>query len=521
MDNDYPIETYPTITQGQKLTYTPISVLIESLIITEGGSYNEQVIRPHTSTPNGDALNSFVNNIQSVMSKQCKITPVLLGSSIGNIITPSTAAESSIPIPNGWSTRRLRFILKVRMNSPMSNPRLGYFQGYTEYSDPSMSGQLDPNMQFFINSYVIVEESTVNTPNGVFMMPRLIESSNILPPSGNIPGPFQSPNPYMEPSRHLTYMRPNDVFSSIQVSHLREKLNGSVYDHRADVNTYVKSWKSNNNVGSYMSGILNNYIQNSIANRVSNNGQGYDGESTILEQSFNPAEDTSLTDNPFFRELAKAHGASFRAVTNFSLKTLIDIDKDLQHKIRYVRPTSTMLANVPQAGNSEYWTGQTREVVSATLIMNSLSSIMFETMISNVSLVSTNMTFDNQMQTTVTSALSLTGVDATPYLQALIIRLEKEILSTITFNNQDPYKVIIDMDLFGFTNIQISLSGGPMVPFTAPTFADSLFSPVTTFNPMIKNQLVNDMEYTLDAISSSIPISTQYISSDNTKIYNF
>jgi hypothetical protein len=77
------------------------------------------------------------------------------------------------------------------------------------------------------------------------------------------------------------------------------------------------------------------------------------------------------------------------------------------------------------------------------------------------------------------------------------------------------------MDLFGFTNIQISLSGGPMVPFTAPTFADSLFSPVTTYNPMIKNQLVKDMEYTLDAVSSSIPISTQYISSDNTKIYNF
>ena len=541
MNNDDPLETYPDYSSGfqqpspnlpqlaQRPTYTTMSATIETFVITDAGNYNNQVIRPHVTVSNGDILNQFVHNIQGAVSRQSKITPTLLGGSLGNIIYPSTTPEPSIAVPNGWGTNRLRFFLKVRIMSAMSNPRIAYFQGYTEYSDQSLSGQIDPNMIFFINSFAVVEESQVDTPNGNFVLPKLIESSNILPPISNAPGPFatQQVNPNMgftDIVRPLTYIRPNDVFSSMQVNHISENIGGASYDMRIDPNTHIKSWKSNNNTGAYMANILNNYIESTVVNRNHTGMHAYDDMSTVLESSINSAEENPLTDNPFLRELAKAYGASFRAVTHFSLKTLLDLDRDLHHKIRYLRPTPKMMTNIPQAGNSEYWTSQTREVVAATLIMNSLSSILFENMISNVSLVSTNMTVGGQVVTSYSNALSLTGVDASAYLQTIIFRLEKEILSSISFNNEDSFKIVVDMDLFGFTNISLSLSGGPMVPFVAPTFADSLFSPIVTHQPMLKNNLVKDIEFALDSVSSAIhrpvhPVSTG--SSIDSTQYNF
>lgn len=509
MDNDSPIEMYPVsqnlLSNINKMqTYTPIQAMIESFIITDAGSYNEQVIRPHTTSSSSDILNQFVQNVQGAIGRQSKITPTLLSSNLGNIILPSTVAERSISIPNGWQTNRLRFFLKVRMNSPMSNARIGYFQGYTEFSDLSMTGLFDPNMVFYINSFAIVEESTIATPNGNYVMPRLIESTNILPPTVNMPGPYTSPNPYSDPNSHLLYIRPNDVFSSIQVSHINDAAGGQTYDFRTDPNTYIRSYKSNNNPGAYMSNIVNNYVENTIINRSHPANYEFDGVATILDQCINTNEEAPLTDNPFLRELAKAHGASFRAVTHFNLKMLSELDKDLQHKIKYVKPTQTMLANIPQAGNSEYWTSQTREVIAATLIMNSLSSILFENMLSNISLVSTNMTVDRTVNTSLISALSLTGLDASQFIQAITLRLEREVMNVITFNNQDSFKLSLEMDLFGFTNITLSLSGGPSVPFTAPTFADSLYSPVSTFNPLVKNNLVKDLDFALDAVSSNI-----------------
>ncbi len=496
----YPIEPF----SNKPSTYASIKVSIETFVITDAGSFNDQVIRPHTTTSDRDVLNQFVQNVQGAVSRNAKITPTLLSNNVGNIVMPSTYTEQSIPIPNGWHTNRLRFFLKVRMLSPMSNSRIGYFQGYTEFSDMSMNGLLDPSMTFFINSFAIVEETMVNTPNGNFMMPRLIESSNILPPTVNMPGPYTSPSPYLQPDKHLLYMRPNDIFSSIQVSHIHEIAGGTTYDFRTDPNTYIKSYKSNNNPGSYMSYILNSYIDNTIMNRNAPENSQFDGVSTILEQCINQPEEHPLTDNPFLRELAKIHGASFRAVTHFNLKMLSDLDPDLQHKLKYVKPTRNMISNLPQVGDSEYWNGQTREVVAATLIMNSLSSILFENMISSITIASTNMTMNREMVTSVTGAISLTGLDASPYLQAIVLRLEKDILSSITFNNADAYKLVVNMDLFGVTRIEISLSGGPVVPFTAPTFADSLYSPVSTFDPRIKNNLTKDIDYALDAVSMGI-----------------
>lgn len=524
MNNDDPIDLYPSVIGNQypminpnpNVIYAPMSATIESLIITDSGSYNDQVIRPHVTTPNQDSLNMFVNNVQSAISRGSAITPVLLGSNLGNIVSPSTGAENSLEIPNGWSTPRLRFFLKVRITTGMSNPKVAYFQGYSEYSDLSLNGSIDPNMTFFINSFTVIEESNIMTPNGACVMPKVVESSNILPPSMNAGSPFTpknipsynqitgESNIYNAVNPLVNYIRPNDIFSSIQVSHLSDTLGGATYDVRSNPNSFVKSWRSNSNTGSYMSRIINNYVANTRDIRARVDIGAYDDMSTVLEQSINSPEEDSLTDNAFFRMLSKANGASFKAVTHFSLNTLMQMDPDLPHKLRYVKPAGQLMSSLPRAGETEYWTGQTREVMAATMIVNSLSSILFDNMISKVSLVSTNLTVDGSILTTFSEALSLTGLDVSQYLPIITYRLEKEILSTISFNNQDFFKVILDMDLFGFTKISISLSNGPLVPFTTPTFADSLFSPVITSQPALKNNLVKDIEYALDAVTSSI-----------------
>ncbi len=497
MDNDYPIDSYvPTqpMVPGNIVNMQSIraaQVTIESLIIMDTGTFNTPVIRPYVTNVRNDNMEPLINSINRV-SQNGNVLPATIAGTTSDFLTVSTQGETPLAIPNSWNTNRLRFILIVKIEGRLSSTRRAYFQGYTEYSDSSMTGLLDPKMKFIINSFTVIEQSDIMTPVGNQVFSRVVESSNILMPNfsefNNIP---------------ISYIRPNDVFQGIQTNHIPEIQNSTIFDTRSESTIHSKSFKSNNNNLSYLSKIFDNYLVNS---RMTDRPGLSDNYTSILDSALDKFEGAPLTENPFLRMLSGAYGASLRAVTDFSLEILNQIDPMLQHKVKYIAPQGQLKSTLPTVNSGEYWHTQTRETLAATIILNSISAMMFELMISKVKLVSTNFAVNGQMTTNFYSAMSLTGMDVSPYLQQLKDRIERELMYDLTFMNQDSYQLMVEIDLFGSSSIQIGFGGQPMVPYIQPTFADSLFSPVITSNQNIKNNLVNDFEYMLNAVTSDRPI---------------
>jgi len=503
MDNDMPIDLVRE--NKNPLWQMPISAEIQSLTVIDTGSYMPQMRRPFVTNGDSSVVNSFLENIGGAIQNNSAVTPFTIAQSGNNLLNVSTLAEPSTPIPNGWNTNRLRFLLAVKINSQLSNERIAYFQGYTEYADNSFNGLIDPNANFFINSFVVIDNVTMPTPSGMMSSPRVIESSNILPwSSPSVPNSMAMFNPPSVPSSLMPnirasaveYMRPNDVFMTIQTGHTSDMANaGLVYDTRAPMGE-TKSFKYNHGKSQYLSSLVENYT---TSLRTHERGGNFDNRATILENSLNREEGRPLQDNAFIRMISKAQGSSYNAVTHFSINLLSDLDPTLPKKVRYIKQGNAV--NI-SAHNSESWGSQSRECIASTIILQSLSSMMLDLMISEVYITSTNMTIDGKPVSRIVNSLSITGADVSQQLNLLLLRFEKEIMYDITFSNQDVYSLNVHVDLLGASKLELSLSGGPMIPFSQASFADSLYVPVVTSNPTIKQNLVGDMEFILDSVSN-------------------
>ncbi len=503
MDNDMPIDLSR---EGNNPVWRmPVSAQIQSLTVIDTGTYMPQMRRPFVTNGDANVVGSFLENIGGAIQNNSSITPFTIAQSGNNLLGVSTQAEPSVPIPNGWSSNRLRFILAVKIQGQLSNDRVAYFQGYTEFADNSFSGLIDPNATFFINSFVVIDDISVPTPAGMMSSPRVIESTNILPwMSPSTPNSMAIYQPTSVPSSLMPnirssaveYMRPNDVFMAIQTGHTADMANSTlVYDTRAPLGE-TKSFKQNHGKSQYLSSLVENYVSSL---RVHERGGAFDTRATILENSLNRQEGAPLKDNAFIRMLSKAQGSNYNAVTHFTINLLADMDPDLPKKVRYIRQGNAVSTS---SHNSENWGSQSRECIAATIILQSLSSMMLDLMISEVYITSTNMTLDGKTVSRVVNSLSITGADISQQLNLLLLRFEKEIMYDITFGNQDIYSLNVHVDLLGASKIELSLSGGPMVPFTQASFADSLYAPVVTANPQIKQNLVGDMEFILDSVSN-------------------
>lgn len=458
-----------------------------SLILTNTGSYKNPVIRPYQTTLNAATFNEFQNKMSQYQN--VNISPKMIAGVTNNILTLRSSGEDALPISNGWNSDRFRFILMVRIHSKLGNPRVCYFSGYSEFADQSYSGLIDPEMKFHINSYTIIEEQHITTPNGASIMPRIVESSNIFRPNE------------IGVNNIVNYIRPNDVFQVMESSYLQ---NGSpnnmlsVFDTRSNYDQFTKSYRDNNYSLSYLTKLINNYTKSS--RHISRQSYGDNDRLTLLSGCIDDSEARSLIENPFIKALARAYNTSYNTVNYFTLNLLTQVDPAAASKINYIAPNREAIGMMSANLDSSEWYFQDRVTIAAQTIVNSLSSLMYDLTISSIKLVSTNMVINGRPQTTLIDVKSLLNMDITPFIQEFVDRLENEIMYEMTFMNQDSYQMQLEMDIFSTARIRLSLGGSEMIPYTLPMFADTNFSPVITRDASLKNNLVEDISTMLDSI---------------------
>lgn len=460
---------------------------IVKLIIQETGTYNAQFLRPYETYVDQNSINTIADRVEK--AKSTTLSPYLFSGIASNILTPSAVAQQQAPIPQGWSERRIRFVLEVETTGSLGVTYIEYYQGYTNYLGVTGAGNIDPNMEFIINSYTRVKRANIQTPYGMEVRDSIMDSANIL--NGQIYSTI-SPNMYA--------MRPQDVFSGIQTGYLTHGIdhNNQIHDTRIQINNQnVASSRTNNVSSNYISTVIEGFAH---ANQMQMFGQG---EAQILDMARQTSmvHDTDLDTNVFLRKLAAVKG--YGMITNFTMRDLIAIDSNAAGNTHFIALGQTAKVSLHQAGQTAYWNGSDRETQIATILSNAVPAIMMECLFSKIGFKSTNSDMSGKPNTVFYDGKSLTNIDLTASYQVFRKRLETEILFDITYGNQDTYMLDMYADMFGETKIAISIAGSPMVTYTTPSFCDSLITPVFTLNTDSFYKLSHDFESIMNHIGSN------------------
>jgi len=465
------------------------TIQIVKLLLQETGTYNPMFSRPYQTYMDGQTLGNISDRINS--STAGSITGSLLSGLATNMLTPSATPQGTIPIPYGWTERRIRFLMEVNVVTRTGSTFIYYFQGYTSHLGVGHNGSIDPTMEFIINSYIRVTRANQYTPYGIQSRDIVTESAHII--NGNIV--------QQSVTVDMFSMRPQDIFTGIQSSYLNSAYNTHsnnmvLNDTRVKfTGDTIRSNRSNNLASNFIAKVVDDYR---TGVKLAEFGQN---DTDIMARCRDLSYESSAFENIFIRAISTIKGVG--TSTTFTFNILERLDPNVAAVTNYISLGATKISQLHQTGQTAYWGSSDRETLVATILSNSIPAIMMDLMISKIYFRSTNHDYSGQMNTVIIDAKSLTNIDLTNNFELFKRRLEKEILYDITYGNQDIYMLDMNVDLFGDTTINISIGNNPPILYTTPSFCDGLLTPVVTTNKDNFFNVVHDFEVLMNNISES------------------
>lgn len=463
---------------------------VRQLQLIETGSYQPMFYRPYTLNTDGGVLNSLTERINQ---NPATVGGCLLAGVASQALLPSPDAHAPILMPNGWQERRIRFMLVVDFETTTGLKGTYWIQGYTAYHGVSQQGHMDPTMMLIANSFTYTNLQSMMTPLGMQQNEIIMDSAQILTaPSGDI---------YAQ-NNNIYSMRPEDIFGGMQVAaamqaspDVRMKDTRSIINYRP----YLSARKHNIPTD-YLGNIFNNYF---TGKQFIGFGAG---DTDIVSQAFNGSRDKSINENLFFQYLAQNKMGG--QVNQFTIKDLERLDPGIGSKTVFIRLSQIMQMNsalpTPSTDNASTWTGQDLTTQMATMLAESVPSIMLQSLLSVVSFRATNCDLGGQNNIVFTSVRSISKVDAKTLTNLFQQKFEKHIVPDLTMNGMMPYMLEMNCDVSGDTWITLQIADYPSVTFTVPSFCDSLFSPVVTNSQQHLESTTVQMDSMLNYISDEV-----------------
>lgn len=457
---------------------------IIDLFLQQTGTYNDQFYRPYVSHLDQQGLNTILTRVDQ-MGTNSTLNPTVFSGVTSNFIMPSANHNGIIDITNGWNNNRAIFILVVYVEFSVGAPVKYYIQGFTNYLGFTQTGNIDPEMEFYINSITAVNNIPIHTTYGVVNQNKII-SSDLL-----VNDPFNANMGYTN-NQYKRLVRPSDVFAGIQVESMYGADN-QTFDRRSILsNIPVGSNRINNVPTEYLSKVINSY--NSGREMVSF-GQS---EKDVLSQAKAMCMNDGTNTNPFISAISRHYG--LMSTKQFKFKDLMIIDPNVDNITRINWISNNHIGELNAAGQTEYLHGADRVTVTALSLANSIPALMMEFLFSHVIIQATNNTIDGQPELIIISAISITDADMTMYYEAFKNRVIFEIINDFTYNNQVPFMLRVDSNLFGDTRVELSLDNGPLTPFVVPSFSDSLFTNIITPTEENYHGLINDFSNLISSV---------------------
>lgn len=466
------------------------NIKILSLHLQETGTYNPMFERPMVTAVSHEALDDLITRVDQMHTK--KVQPNVVAGMAYGMVAPSATPQGQISIPNGWDTRRIRFILHVMVEHNvvgLTNEEF-YFQGFTDYAGVTPSGIVDPNMLLVINNFIkITQVINYNSSAGLQYERRVAEAGQVI--NGDIIYHGTGINNYG--------LRPDDMFIGIQSAHLFNSQTDQalMFDSRFQLNNKaLKANKYHVTPAHYLASVTDSFCMAKLSANIQNNGQD------VFETAKGIINTDMLHMNTFFKAMKGIRGLGNGTV--FSMGDLAHLDPNVGHVTNCLTIGPTNRTQFHSIGETEYWDGATLETQHATILGNAVPALLMELMLSKVTFMASNYVSGGEGVITLIDGVTITGVEMTQYFEVFKQRLLTEVLNDITYSNQFKYNIMMQVDIFGETIIDIALNGGPTIRYTVPTFCDGIASPMMTHSRDHFFNSVNDIETVLVNVHEAI-----------------
>ena len=459
MNNSYSIDGQNAMNQN-----TP-SLRITNFMCLSTGNYKTPYQRAYNLNPDPQSLDTLNAIVHS--NPNGKVTQTDIASALTDMVSLDFSSATAAAIANGWGTERLAFFMEVEI--PKHNyTEVVYLQGYSEYYDPTLTGNIDYNMLFYINSVLIVSKVYDPTTNTINVLPR--ETYNIVRSDDGVMQDI-----VMGDMDEKVTIRPTDLLSTLSINDTWGNGDTELVNHygSVDVSKAIPSTRTNNNPVEYYSKIINSTID---ATNITG-GDNSAGMSDILLQAAQLVSEPNLLTNEFIVTLYRLTGNI--APTEFTINTLERIhpininifERDIRKKVN--------LNPVFASENTEDLFQPTIENNLATIGIQSISGYMTDDFIIELAVGISNITGVPVVKILHIESF-VHGIDKTRYANRIKSKIEHVLMRELTRNNTMLVDGLYFIDLLGDSDVMISVNNGLKIHYRYPMFADSLFSPVTT-----------------------------------------
>lgn len=493
---------------------------IVSLVLRETGTYNDMASRPYRADVNTDAMVRFDEATRggTIFGVES------LAGIAGTLLAPSANPDGLIHIENGFNRPRFRFLMEVEHIGAMGAGHRQVLVGYTDTlgGDVSHNGQeihVDPDLRLYVNSVLTLREVMHETPSGRRNQRTVFDNSHVLSAD-------YSPSIRSGEGNTPVRLRPEDVLANMSFS--EKSLSGGMrdfggvselVDYRATFGDGIcKSRRSNNSATSYLATLLSSRKKAVDKASTSNGADRF----TLIESSRGFAQESMVSEDlllgPLQRETSLARGSSITFGELQDIAPYLDEVTDVMMSERIHRDS----AMPHQVGESAEWFGNDQVTVQATALCHSVPSIMMDLMITGIEFRSTNRTRNGEIVTNVNPDVRMfvKEIDAVPFINTFIDRLENEVLKDLTRFNRADFDLTMRVNVLGETKITISLNGSRDETWVVPSFCDALYVPVIGRDVSNLSALASDVSEMTDMVRSSMSVSLARDESRGSNNYN-
>jgi hypothetical protein len=468
---------------------------IVSMRFVETGTYNPMYLRPYETQAN----NQIQLQINEVTQGGTRVNAAALAGVAGQYLRPRAEVNPTtdhVGIVNGWDTRRLRFMAEIHYPQFAGGRLVQLVNGYTNHigvGHSTFGSNIDPNMTLHFNNSILLQEVEERGHDGhTRRVRRVVNASQILAQQN-----FHSMGTGLE---SLRFMRPEDIFS--HQAGVDTYGAGNMHDMRQQFGPTRQMIKSR-----YQNGSASHYLTNAIrGHALAMREADYTDSAaeTAGNASANVKEDTVAQDN-FIAWLMTTRLLSGGTVTWCELAAAAP---GADHVAEfYVGGQAQLLQHAPThtAGQTAYWHGATMETVFANILAQAIPSALIDCMLTKSMFRATNRILDTAQsamggqvhQVVLGPTFGLSEASQDQLMQMFVAKLQREVLPDVSMNSYVDYDIQVEADVFGESRLMISLSGQPHVPFTVPSFSDSLITPVLASSPDQLRQVGSDINFML------------------------
>lgn len=479
------------------------AMAVRSLQLIETGTYQPMYYRPYEVNTDGALYQTIADRLTH---NPVSATNGALSGVAGQAITPSARPQGELYMPNGWNEKRIRFMMAIDFEYITGTRGTYWLQGYTTYTGVSHNGHLDEDMVFYINSCTTTTVTQIPTPTGIMMQDTIRDSIQVLTgPGGSL----------MDDHNHIYSMRPEDLYMSMELQQSTSYAGDtSIKDSRSMINFVPHGSKRANTVASeYLGEMISSYMGSREALEFGSN------ERDMIGIAATSVRTKSLRENFFMQYLVGRR--SGLAGNQFTMKDISALDPMVGSKTTYFKSSELMkIATVMptvEAGMTEHWMGSDIVTQMSSMLASAIPTIMLRSLISVVSFRSTNHDIGGRHTMAFMDVKSISNTEVHT-LTSLFQRLfEQTILPDLTQNGMVPYMLDMSCDITGDTWITLKLDSYPSITFTAPSFCDSLFTPVitTNYNHLVDSAVKMDglLNYMVSEVYDNRPTHTLLSSS--------